>query len=282
MKIVTWLIPVAGALLVSGHALAGDAAGTLIDHPAVSVARTGVRPAYEDANKVYGHPAGGRAGAAAATRAPATGASFRDDPPHRCPSGLPGRHEGLPSSGGWHFGRIQCAVEGLEQLRFEAGSAPPRPTGYGAGSRYLPGAFLAPSLLAPFSFLVQVRQIRSRSPGGALRPVVNSKAGREKTAREQDHQVCPHCRRIGARRGGRHCDVCRRDVRPECVQASARRVGEAKNRADADPAGRHPAHAFSSGRSHPRQGRAERAGFRPYLRVGRGTPRVAGTSAAAQ
>ncbi len=70
MKIVTWLIPVAGALFVSGHALAGDTAGALIDHPAVSVARTGVRPAYEDANKVYGHPAGGRAGAATATEHP--------------------------------------------------------------------------------------------------------------------------------------------------------------------------------------------------------------------
>jgi hypothetical protein len=61
MKIFVWLIPLAGAILVSSNALAGDATHALADHPAVSVARTGAHPAYQDAMKAYGHPAGGGA-----------------------------------------------------------------------------------------------------------------------------------------------------------------------------------------------------------------------------
>jgi hypothetical protein len=67
MKVLSSLISVAATILLSGNALAGDA--VLMDHPAVTVARTGAHPGYQDGMKVYGHPAGGTSSAAPARSA---------------------------------------------------------------------------------------------------------------------------------------------------------------------------------------------------------------------
>ena len=59
MKTHTRHLVLAGLLLAIGSAFAAEPSQATGDHPAVTVARTGAHPSYQDAMKFYGHPARG-------------------------------------------------------------------------------------------------------------------------------------------------------------------------------------------------------------------------------